>query len=1596
MASRNATIEDLKEQFLICSVCKYLYDNDTREPRLLPCLHTYCTLCVQEMIKDKSVSCPQCRELHQVQDDDVNTFKKDINRRELIDFVTVRSKVPDLLCNMCEENKEGNKAVTRCLECAQFLCKNCVKSHRGGKFTKDHKVVNLDQLQESDLDDFTHILFCSVIGHEHNKLSLYCEKCETVVCIHCTATTHKAADGHIIRNVDDASDEGMENVRLHLQEAEELRMRTKSVIENVERRLDYLAKVQNDLNTTIEAMFKNCIEMLNRREAEVKNKLSIICYKKEKVLEQQLVNAKHHQQNILDCIHFSTQTLQHKNSANFLQIRKIITDRFDKLLKEPLDNLPREDVQINLKDNSLVEFQNHVLTLGKICSTSVYPPKTEVKIFDLVDTGRQTVLKLQLYDYQGNPQAAVGVPLQIDIKDLDYMNVQPEVNYEENGQITVTCDVRKQGWYTARVCVLETEVWIGKFKQRTGNETIVPPHGTKANIDLLSLEEVRKIYLQCPSCHEQFDIKADGDHPVLLPCLHSLGKKCAIKLWQNFKLQCPICKIVHQMPNIDVMPIDPTKEVLKEYLAIRADWIPCSSGCERQSHFRCMECTVFLCEACYTNHRQNVMFRDHMISLLKEICDSETLIDINRISMCTVRGHERNELIAFCETCDMLVCNTCALSKQHKSENHNIEIDLVKIYNDKKAAVVTVIEQLQAKNDDVACVIRDVEREKVEAKSHLEKVLNEVNEIFCRCEKALKSRRECLNNQALKFTKGLIENLDIQLERLRTYEQYIENTRNLTTEKLNFCGNVSFIRVEKVLSQRIKKLINQPHDTHPCHTASFRFLKDNIEEATSRTFPNLGFLWISDVCPWKTEVELYSEVYIGEDTRVLSLRFATFDGSASVPLFQDGMVKAKIIDPDGKALHVNLVARKESYIVLDVHINPEKVGKHEFHIEVLEKNFKAGKGFFVVKARAATTLPAPIQSIPSSSVLTMKIGTVVTTTATSILTISASAKASTETIGSEISKAAKAGTMTTSFHSDTTSTAVREVTAISAPYQSNPPSSVLLMKTGTMATVAASNVEISTSAKVTTEPTGSAISKATNVEIITTSRPSDKGTTSTDAGATTTVTDPHESKSAATSNVTISASAKATTEPAGSERSKATKVGTLITTRRSNTETTSTAAMSFERKNYILVVAIVIGKTFSTYAFQFNHNFEKSPTKISVPQAWNDGQRTLLSCKTLTCLLLDKDRKIHSFGFEAEKKYAKLCAERANREWYFFRRLKMKLEDGECLKIELADETGKKMLALQVFSLYIQCLMKDLTKRIDEQAMLCKINEIHWILTVPAIWNDSSKHFMRKAAEQAGIPSGKLDVAMEPEAASLYCQYLPINKFCTQTEQVHFGASPTGTKYMILDVGGSTTDISVHEKLEDGKVKNIAKASRCKWGGSAVDGAFLKLIVDLVGKPVMTAFQKDYHYDYLDFVKDFETAKRNMPATTTDWLRIKLPVQLLDLCKDMTGYTFKKCVDKSDYRNRIKLVNDRMRLDAELVRDMFRQVTEKIVNFVEEALKKTTGISIILMVGGFSESGYVQEVIRCKFQDKFGLSVVIPLDAGLSTLYGAVLFGWKT
>lgn len=72
--------------------------------------------------------------------------------------------------------------------------------------------------------------------------------------------------------------------------------------------------------------------------------------------------------------------------------------------------------------------------------------------------------------------------------------------------------------------------------------------------------------------------------------------------------------------------------------------------------------------------------------------------------------------------------------------------------------------------------------------------------------------------------------------------------------------------------------------------------------------------------------------------------------------------------------------------------------------------------------------------------------------------------------------------------------------------------------------------------------------------------------------------------------------------------------------------------------------------------------------------------------------------------------------------------------------MEIKDHMGKPLAALEVFSKSLEYMKEKVLEKIQEKyedlVPVIKAERIHWIVTVPAIWDEFAKQFMREAAEK--------------------------------------------------------------------------------------------------------------------------------------------------------------------------------------------------------------------------------------------------------------------
>jgi hypothetical protein len=197
----------------------------------------------------------------------------------------------------------------------------------------------------------------------------------------------------------------------------------------------------------------------------------------------------------------------------------------------------------------------------------------------------------------------------------------------------------------------------------------------------------------------------------------------------------------------------------------------------------------------------------------------------------------------------------------------------------------------------------------------------------------------------------------------------------------------------------------------------------------------------------------------------------------------------------------------------------------------------------------------------------------------------------------------------------------------------------------------------------------------------------------------------------------------------------------------------------------------------------------------------------------------------------------------------------------------------------------------------------------------------------------------------------------------------------------------------VQEVQHDGSIKQLYMANGGDWGGTKVDEAFDEFLQELVGSPALYRFRDKDKAGHLDLLREFEIKKRDIKQDKISKVTFKVPISLRDAYEhENEGRNL--CESLSRSSKRVVWAGDKLRMEPDSARELFSSPCQHITDHLQTIFddEKVEGTNIILMVGGFSESPMLRNAVERAFPNR---TLIIPQEAGLAVLRGAVLFGFE-
>ncbi|GBG31564.1 Heat shock 70 kDa protein 12A [Hondaea fermentalgiana] len=315
--------------------------------------------------------------------------------------------------------------------------------------------------------------------------------------------------------------------------------------------------------------------------------------------------------------------------------------------------------------------------------------------------------------------------------------------------------------------------------------------------------------------------------------------------------------------------------------------------------------------------------------------------------------------------------------------------------------------------------------------------------------------------------------------------------------------------------------------------------------------------------------------------------------------------------------------------------------------------------------------------------------------------------------------------------------------------------------------------------------------------------------------------------------------------------------------------------------------------------------------------------------------------------------------------------------------------------------------------------------DVLWVITVPSVWRESDKQFMRRCAFEGDLItdefSGDLVIALESECAAVWAEAV-----IAQTDEDESTQLKPGQKVVCLDCGGGTVDVAAIALLEPeegsnaGQDEGAEKELRMSQllpptglhiGAKDVDKQFFHFLGALLGESALeTALNTpDVRLELQD---GWERIKLSLKPTSFDVdngvkVKFSLEATLMELGLKLhdivprfnrgSKIMYDSSPIKIDYKRTLTRPSTTILLPPSLFRYCFDYVVDSIVELTKDTIigrLSLAEVDHIILFGGLGGSCYLKKKLHEAFQEDTHILIHVAHKPNLTVMKGAVKFGF--
>uniref|UniRef100_A0AAX7TPS5 E3 ubiquitin-protein ligase TRIM33 n=1 Tax=Astatotilapia calliptera TaxID=8154 RepID=A0AAX7TPS5_ASTCA len=360
-----------------CAVCKQSLQSRDCEPKLLPCLHSFCLKCIPQPDRQISVQVPGPHgqtDTHIVNVMRCSVCHQDYKQSDIIDNYFVKDTTEATstsdekaaqVCTSCEDNAG---TIGFCVECGEWLCKTCVEAHQRVKITKDHKIRTKEDADASVSTSEQRPVFCPI--HKQEPLKLFCETCDTLTCRDCQLLEHKE---HRYQFLEEAFQNHKSIIDTTMAKLQEKKNFVHYSVSQVQSRLKELNETHRKVEHEIKIAVFTLINEINKKGKSLLQQLESVTKERSMRLVAQHKDTTQLAQQIHHVLNFCHWAITTGSSTALLYSKRLILYQLRQLFKVRLEPAPQANGVVRFFCDPTFWAKN-VVNLGNLVIEKPPPP----------------------------------------------------------------------------------------------------------------------------------------------------------------------------------------------------------------------------------------------------------------------------------------------------------------------------------------------------------------------------------------------------------------------------------------------------------------------------------------------------------------------------------------------------------------------------------------------------------------------------------------------------------------------------------------------------------------------------------------------------------------------------------------------------------------------------------------------------------------------------------------------------------------------------------------------------------------------------------------------------------------------------------------------------------------------------------------------------------------------------------------------------------------------------------------------------------------------------------------------------------------------